>query len=284
MRLIFCILCFIISFADAADKVRTRGSNPFIKIAVHVSNQQCGIPSVNPDTRIKGGGFSSIEALPWQVRIRRDGYRLCGGSLINDRWVLTAAHCLTGLDLSTLDIVVGTNNAEHYSKSQIISFQGTPFIHPAYNRSPEDIALIKLSKPIDLSSRQTRAVCLPESTDTFYGQRCIVSGWGSTREEGWPPEILKKATVTVYSPKMYQFYTGYTVAKESIGAGNPAGGEDFCSGDSGGPLVCKGKDGRWKQIGIVSRGTGCGKKGELGSYTSVAYYRDWIDGVVAKHS
>jgi len=235
---------------------------------------------VNPDVKIVGGERTTIEAHPWQVLIRKHGYHHCGGSLINERWVLTAAHCLQGH--SGLDVLVGSSSTRRYSRTKVIAIAGQ-VMHSQYKSKGIDIALIKLSKPVDLQSTKTRAVCLADSSNNFDSQTCIASGWGATSENGFASTYLRHVEVPIVSRSLCKYYMGY-VNPAMICAGHVAGGRDSCQGDSGGPLICKGEDGSWVQAGVVSHGIGCARAKKFGFYTDVKQYRDWVEKKVAQNS
>jgi len=245
------------------------------------SGGHCGNPSVrpNPFGRIVGGEETTIEAHPWQVEIRRGGYLHCGGSLINENWVLTAAHCLYGF--SGLDVVVGTSRMDYVGSGEVVPIYGQA-IYPSYGRGGADIALIKLAKSVSLDTDQQQAICLPEETDRFEGQTCVVSGWGAIYEDGPPSEILKHAPVPIVTRDTCQRVFG-RIFNWHLCGGYTSGGIDACQGDSGGPLVCQGRDGYWKQAGVVSSGIGCARRGKFGFYTNVAMYRDWIDEMIRRN-
>ena len=155
-----------------------------------------------------------------------------------------------------------------------------------------DLALIKFDQPIDLhSSPHISAVCLPETYENMIGQRCWVTGWGknSFGQVGEYQSVLKEVDVPIVSPgecehslrttrlgQYYQLHPGFLCA-------GGEGGKDACEGDGGSPLVCETGSGSWKVAGLVSWGIGCGQPGVPGVYANVAYYRNWIDSMMARY-
>jgi len=266
-------------YHDSAPKTTQKPNIPTSGSGNLFPEDDCGRPSINPSAKIVGGETTSIEAHPWQILIRRNGYHHCGGSLINDLWVLTAAHCLVGF--TGLDIVVGTSYTTRYSRSQIFSIAGA-VTHPDYKTKGADIALIKLTKRVDLSDRKTSAVCMANSTDNFDSEKCIVSGWGNTAEKGYTSTVLRNVAVPMVPRRRCESYMGRFPDK-MLCAGFTQGGKDACQGDSGGPLICK-RGGRWVQAGVVSNGAGCARKYRFGFYTSVAGHRAWIERIVNHYS
>ncbi|XP_040918162.1 transmembrane protease serine 9-like [Toxotes jaculatrix] len=238
----------------------------------------CGLPPLN--TRIVGGQEAPTGSWPWQAGLYRFGVFLCGGSLINDEWVLTAAHCVrsnatTGLVvfLGTQSISVLTANEQARAVTQII-------IHPNYiaRTGDNDIALLKLSSPVNFTNF-ILPVCLAASGSTFYnGTDTWVTGWG-TIEFGVlppPPFTLREVEVPVVGNRQCNCDYGVgAITDNMMCAGLRAGGKDSCQGDSGGPLVRK-QGGRWIQAGIVSSGSECGKPNFPGVYTRVSQYQSWI--------
>merc|ERR1719309_775095 len=117
---------------------------------------------------------------------------------------------------------------------------------------------------------------------------CYVTGWGRRTETSDHSVILKEIHVPLWNQKLceeslkLQFGPTYTLPRTAICAG--AEDHDACDGDGGGPLVCEHNE-KWYQVGIVSFGIGCGRKGIPGVYTRVSAYSDWIsDMTQLKHS
>ncbi|XP_074897739.1 coagulation factor XI-like isoform X3 [Buteo buteo] len=232
--------------------------------------------------RIVGGTDSSPGEWPWQVSLHVKLSRqrhLCGGSIISNQWILTAAHCVMSLENPNIWRVY----AGILKQSEIN--EDTPFfkveeiiVHPQYKyaQTGYDIALMKLDKPMNFTDLQL-PICLPSKEDAnILYTDCWVIGWGYRKEKGRVEDILQKATVPLMSKEECQArYRKRRIGDKVICAGYDEGGRDACKGDSGGPLSCKHEE-VWYLVGITSWGEGCARPRQPGVYTKVAEYSDWI--------
>ncbi|KAK0067733.1 transmembrane protease serine 3 [Biomphalaria pfeifferi] len=251
-----------------------------------VGSGHCGVTEYNSGFKIVGGSQTTITKYPWQVSIRVNGYHMCGGSLINDHWVLTAAHCVTDdketIYMNQYSIVIGTSSSSTNSYSHIYSVSNILYHSGYIKNTKDDIALIKLSRAANLADRDIQHVCLPDPNEDFSGQVCVATGWGDTYEgENNTPEILREVNLPIISHQLCSYYMGRFEAG-IICAGNRLGGVDTCQGDSGGPLVCQ-RNGVWKVAGVVSNGVGCARQNQFGFYTEVSKYISWIQGTITQH-
>ncbi|XP_062992945.1 prostasin-like [Elgaria multicarinata webbii] len=250
------------------------------------SEAGCGQPVISP--RIVGGDPASEGSWPWQVSILYNNLPACGGSLIDNQWVLSAAHCFLNVQ-DNYEVQLGAFMLDNPSSNLKISAVGQIIPHPDYNGkdgSRGDIALVELASPVNFTD-YILPICLPDSSEQFSpGTLCWVTGWGQIREGEnlQSPKILQELQVPIidrdqcnelYNINPSEEYGTNPVKDDMICAGYPEGGKDACQGDSGGPLVCK-RDGSWTQAGVVSWGDGCAEKNRVGVYTSVPYYANWI--------
>ncbi|XP_066118585.1 trypsin-2 [Saccopteryx bilineata] len=227
------------------------------------------------DDKIVGGYTCQENSVPYQVSLNA-GYHFCGGSLINDQWVVSAAHCYK----SRIQVRLGEHNIEVLEGNEQFIDSAKVIRHPRYNSwdLDNDIMLIKLSSPALISSRVS-AISLPTACAPA-GTQCLISGWGNTLSSGINyPELLQCLEAPLLSQEQCEDSYPGQITENMVCAGFLEGGKDSCQGDSGGPVVCNGE-----LQGIVSWGYGCAQKGRPGVYTRVCNFVDWIQETIAKNS
>ncbi|XP_064555563.1 trypsin-like [Drosophila montana] len=234
--------------------------------------------------KIVGGTATDIAKTPYQVSLRLKKIdrrqfgrgHICGGTVISQRLIATAAHCLFDgrrrSMRSARDFVVVMGNSYLQSRSgAMLQYNVQKLIaHPQYNPSDlqNDIALLFINGYIPWRSSARALPLAKEAAEV--GTPCLISGWGSTYSGGSTSPTLQSATVPVISQRDCSRKYGY-ISTAQICAGYMSGGIDSCQGDSGGPLQCYNT-----LVGIVSFGRFCAAQDSPGVYTSVAYYIDWI--------
>uniref|UniRef100_A0A3B5LVN3 Peptidase S1 domain-containing protein n=1 Tax=Xiphophorus couchianus TaxID=32473 RepID=A0A3B5LVN3_9TELE len=233
------------------------------------------------DTRIVGGQEAAAGAWPWQAQLVIQG-GLCGGSLINSQWVLSAAHCFKSTSTSGVTVYLGLQSLT--SSANVVSRSAAQIIvHPDYNSNTNDndVALVQLFSAVTFTN-YVRPVCLAADGSVFpSGLDCWVTGWG-TLSYGplWGScTTLQEVDVPIVSNS--QCSASYsTLTNNMLCAGLTNGGKDSCQGDSGGPLVTKNGT-VWVQAGVVSYGNGCAQPGYPGVYARISNYQTWINSQVS---
>ncbi|XP_014264827.2 ovochymase-2 isoform X3 [Maylandia zebra] len=248
------------------------------------TGSKCGISQVwNPTVsslRVVGGTEAMYGSHPWLVSLQNRGSHFCGGSILSDCWIMTAAHCFTSLSkefLSGVRVLVGEFDQRVHDEEEQVFLVKSVSVHEKYNPALPmnyDIALIELNQRIQMGAR-VQPICLPLPNDNILPQTaCMTAGWGRIKERSMMNQRLVRP-----QPSM-------TV----LCAGPETGGRDACQGDSGGPLVCPaGSEGhRWVALGVTSWGKGCGrswgnnssrppsKRGSPGIFTDVRLLLPWI--------
>ena len=232
--------------------------------------------------RIVGGSPIDVTAAPWQVLLRINNATQCGGAIIHDSWILTAAHCMNGVGPGQVEAYVGVTDQNRLSRDQLVQVAQV-IVNPGWNSSnySNDLALIGLAAPL-VPSASVQPVSLPLVQDAAtwpaLGEQGTISGWGSTTLSGSSSALLRAATVQILSsptdPKCGEYGSSFTPGNH-VCAGMPQGGVDACQGDSGGPLTV-GYNGSPVLAGIVSSGSGCADAKYPGLYTRVTSYLPWI--------
>lgn len=255
--------------------------------------------------RIIGGNMTVVMELPWMVRLGYDSTLdpsfNCGGSLINSRYVLTAAHCV-GSGEDPVMVRLGEHDSQRSEDCSLISGAevcAPPVVdvdvekvirHTGFssNTLMNDIALLRLARPVEFTAA-VKPICLPTSRVSFnplVGKNGAVAGWGKGMNQAVRgTRYLMKANVpfTSFSSCEREYgKRGIELDEQSQVCAGGKQGVDSCQGDSGGPLYrageVSGRDGPvMLQYGVVSFGLQkCAVKGVPGIYTRVDHYLDWI--------
>ncbi|XP_049851591.1 brachyurin-like [Schistocerca gregaria] len=230
--------------------------------------------------RIINGADATDGQFPWQAAIRLDRFGFCGGSLISDSAVLTAAHCVDGV--TTFVVTLGTVLVTGDAKDVTVTTTSAAW-HPDYwtdeKTADNDIGVVLLGQSVSFTD-YIQALRLPSSSQadlTYEGEVVTVSGWGITSDDSSTVSTTLKYVdmVVISNSECSELYPGAIDDDVICALGNPDGSP--CSGDSGGALVYKASDGVWTQVGIVSFGSDTGCENSYPEvFTKVSHYLDWI--------
>ncbi|CAF1013664.1 unnamed protein product [Adineta steineri] len=252
-------------------------------------NATCGCSSSSTIlTRIIGGENAVERSWGWIVSIRKRQSHFCGGSIFSSSFIITAAHCVHDItSLSDLTILAGSSTLTPSSSNKFYQIRSISqiTIHPSYATTDtyeNDIALIRLSTPLDMTNGYIKPICLPTGTNSEPSDNIdmIAVGWGVTStSQDISSQNLQQVTIksikstskdclNIIDNSQVQFCAGILTT----------GGKDTCQGDSGGPLVAF-VNGLWQLDGITSYGYGCALPGYPGVYTRVSFYIPWIKSI-----
>ncbi|KAM9772854.1 chymotrypsin-like protease CTRL-1 [Syngnathus typhle] len=239
--------------------------------------QECGIAPLNP--RIVGGENASEGSWPWQVSLHFSGSHICGGSVISEEWVLTAAHCILSTVLDNWLLYFGKLNQSTTNVNEVNRTLSRIIVHPDYDNTTfqNDIALMRLSSPITYTN-YIRPICMASNSSQFNnGTRCWGTGWGKLgANETTVAERLQEVEIPIIGNKqcscVYSLVPNAVISDNTICAGEV--GRGICQGDSGGPVQCK-QGSAWIQAGLASFGIPCAI-GFPEAFTRLSFYEDWI--------
>lgn len=277
----------------------------------------CGEEKLSRHKRVIGGTEISKGDTPWLVSLHGKivterlfgiipiGHKhvYCGGSLINDRYVLTAAHCFdSGRDIDEWEVRLAAVDLKVALADRFMDFLGKTLgkkdwriweidvskiiIHPSYNRNDlwyQDIAIVKLADPVPSGRRfeHIKRIKLPGMFDFSFpdkGSNCQMTGWGCTSAGGGLSRYARSVQLPILANRECGYYYNLRSLFGRLCAGfksdNDNGG--ICPGDSGGPLVCQNDKGEWTQVGIASF-TSKTRPGKFPAvFTRISNYVTWI--------
>ncbi|KAA0712226.1 Granzyme B(G,H) [Triplophysa tibetana] len=215
---------------------------------------------------IVNGTEAKAHSRPYMVSVQRGGRHICGGFLVSERFVMTAAHCYT--DGHKLTVVVGAHDLSKSSARRVVKSYN---IHPRYDAKNflNDIMILELIGTTQMV-KNVKSISIPnKEKDTKAGSKCSVAGWGKQTTNGSPTDRLMEVDVTVIDTKECQ-KKWKEKSSRIVCALGPGG---FCQGDSGGPLVCEDT-----AVGVVSfnEKNNCDKPTRPNVYTKISSFLPWI--------
>ncbi|XP_070708147.1 chymotrypsin-like protease CTRL-1 [Pempheris klunzingeri] len=250
--------------------------------------QDCGVTPLN--TKIVGGKNATAGSWPWQVSVHVKTFsasqHICGGTLISDQWVLTAAHCIGKNSPRDWILYFGRETQTGPNVHEVSRSVSQVIVHSDYNNTlfNNDIALMRLSSPVSFTN-YIRPVCLASNSSQVHNSTpCWATGWGrlgkdeplqafDSLQEVQVPVIGRNQCSCSYLPVQ-----DTNITNRMICAGQENKGT--CQGDSGGPLQCK-QGSVWIQVGITSFGIPCALAAFPEVYARVSKFQSWITDQVA---
>jgi len=245
--------------------------------------------SVHPTEKVVGGHTAVPGDWGWMSTMRRNGGFICGGSVIDDRWILTAAHCPFGnanpavyiMDIGIHD----RNNHEAWGISHRVDLIRN---HEQYSSATlrHDISLMRLANKLVFDNFYIIPVCIPNGDEDWQNTNGWATGWGT---------LFSGGSVSRYLMQVHMRHLTHTRCKARFGTsvdtdlqmcgGDVGEGIDTCQGDSGGPYVFLSKKPHhtvptYYLVGLTSWGYGCG---DGGVYTRVSGYYNWIVSTMNTH-
>ncbi|XP_061680029.1 mast cell protease 1A-like [Syngnathoides biaculeatus] len=219
-------------------------------------------------TQIVGGRDALPHSHPYLASLQVRGQHLCGGSLIREDFVLTAAHCRIG---RALTVVLGVNSLTGDESTKQVFTATREIPHPGYTNFENDIMLLKLNGSAILTEAVQLIVPKRERAENREG--CITAGWGDIGDNRTLASTLQELNVTVLPQRTCRRRWGAVpIRRTMVCASASRVFQGFCSGDSGGPLICDGET-----AGVVSfSGRRCGNPRTPDVYTRVSSFIDWI--------
>ncbi|XP_043945246.1 transmembrane protease serine 12-like isoform X1 [Protopterus annectens] len=264
---------------SSASRSKGCGLRPLMKNPSEVS-----LPIVKGRTAVVG-------EWPWQVSLQH--YRtksealmpFCGGALINEHWVLSAAHCFESSFLRYPDmvhVVAGTNRFSETPEHTEIPKASLIILHDGFGVKGEgfihDIALVKLERPIEFSD-SIQPICIPTSDTLETFSKCFISGWGVLDEFGEYSDELLTSEIKVTTTDICNetgMYAGI-LTEDVICAGEQFVKDEMYKGDIGSPFSCfNHEDSRFYLLGISSWGADHGAMHLPQIYTKTSSYACWI--------
>ncbi|XP_064480505.1 plasma kallikrein-like isoform X2 [Ornithodoros turicata] len=250
--------------------------------------------------RIIGGTDALPHEFPWQVsltvRLLSVDFHNCGASVVNENWIITAAHCCDSLLASAYVALFGKQNLRHLEEAQEERYFDKVVMHEKYvvidngAAAEYDYCLVRLSEPVNFTD-YIGPVCLPEPEEDYTNVTCTATGWGLTENGGTTADILQKVDLPILTNDECALAFAehqLNITDDMICAGYKEGGKGTCNGDSGGPIVCEREDGSWVQVGIASwvggRTDQCALPNEPSVFARVNYVLDWIHSTIRENS
>ena len=255
---------------------------------VYGEDLSCGRPY--QEGRVVNGSQSSPGSHPWAVQIllaRSRSKIFCAGTLLTNRFLLTAAHCFNRVRPADILLVLGNIRSDgSNSPAQELRRIDAVYIREDFDEETydNDIAVVSMDRSVQFTTF-IRPLCLPEINEDYAGSVGTIVGWGRLSHNGRLPDTLQESRVPILSQhtcRQSSDHLAEEITDNMVCAGyldTPA--TDACQGDSGGPLILPSHSQK-VLVGIVSWGIDCAKPGYPGVYTRVGTYLHWIRDIVSE--
>ncbi|KAJ8736108.1 hypothetical protein PYW08_006764 [Mythimna loreyi] len=235
------------------------------------------VPS-NPQ-RIVGGSVTTIDQYPTIASLLytwnwADYWQACGGSILNNRAILTAAHCTQGDAVGRWRIRLGSTWA---NSGGVVHNVNANIIHPSYNSNTlnNDVAILRSASTFSFNNNVRAAAIAGANYHVPDNQVVWAAGWGTTSSGGSASEQLRHVQLVIINQATCRnnYATrGITITDNMLCSGWPNGGRDQCQGDSGGPLYHNNV-----VVGVCSFGIGCAQAQFPGVNARVSTFSSWIN-------
>ncbi|XP_039908845.1 granzyme-like protein 1 [Simochromis diagramma] len=220
--------------------------------------------------------------MQYMASVQNNKIHTCGGFLVSEDFVMTAAHCAVK-KLKSLSVVLGTHDLKKENKKMRYGVK-MMCRHPAFKEvaNGNDIMLLKLSKKVSLGNKKAiKLIPLPIRKLNLKEKKiCSVAGWGAIKTSGNSVNELQVLDVPIINKDECQKVWGQ-IPKNVICAGGYKAKSGICQGDSGGPLVCN-----ESAVGIVSfnndNGCKCDYPDVPNVYTDISQFLPWITDILKK--
>ncbi|KAM4548558.1 mast cell protease 1A-like [Odontesthes bonariensis] len=223
-------------------------------------------------SHIVGGRDAAPHSRPFMASLQARGGHFCGGALVREDFVLTAAHCNMATPF-TVVLGIDTLRGNEPAKQEFRVLNAIP--HPNYNDLANDVMLLKLSGRAQLTEAVQVIPLKPGMLRT--SSKCIIAGWGDIDDEETEANRLQEVNVTIMSRRACQGrWRDVPIIRSMVCGEGAQSFQGFCFGDSGGPLVCDGG-----AAGVVSfSGRRCGDPKTPDVYSRISSFRRWINQVL----